>query len=186
METDNELFFPSPQRTHYRIWPLEFSIVCLFLATELSTASILTNQLIYQTCTVTLGYNVSDCKLLGTQNESSHIRNLEAEAQHHVTIIQMTRVLIESLIPAILSLFIGPWSDKFGRKPVMMASFYGYIAMYIALCFITFMSNMIPVSPWFYLLGSVFVTFGGGMCSIITGVFAFCADVTSESKRESR
>lgn len=186
METDTELFLPPPERTRYRIWPMEFSLFALCFASELSTASILTNQLIYQTCTVTLGYNVSDCILLGTKNESAYIHKLEAEAQHQVIKIQMAKLLIESLIPALLSLFIGPWSDKFGRKPVILASFYGYIAMYVAFCCIVFLSNMIPVSPWYYLIASVLMTCGGGICGIIMGVFSFCADVTVDGKRESR
>lgn len=37
----------------------------------------------------------------------------------------MARSLLESIIPAIVSLFIGPWSDKFGRRPIVLTTFTG-------------------------------------------------------------
>lgn len=38
--------------------------------------------------------------------------------------------LLESIMPAFVSLFIGPWSDKFGRRPILLTVFTGKIMMY--------------------------------------------------------
>lgn len=42
----------------------------------------------------------------------------------------MARSLLESIIPAIVSLFIGPWSDKFGRRPIVLTTFTGKAITY--------------------------------------------------------
>lgn len=181
MDHDNEL-----QRSRFRIWPLALALFCLFFALELSTATILPNQLIYQTCTVILGHNETDCQYLGSNNESDFVRHLEAEAQRYVTKFQMAKSLIENLIPAAMSLFIGPWSDKFGRKPLIVASFTGYMLQYVALIIVSIISNVVRVNPWFYISSSIVLAFGGGLSSIVTGCYAYMADTTVEETREAR
>lgn len=37
----------------------------------------------------------------------------------------MCRAILENIIPAFISFFIGPWSDKFGRKPVLLCTTLG-------------------------------------------------------------
>lgn len=39
--------------------------------------------------------------------------------------IFMAESLVQAIIPAFLALFIGSWSDKFGRKPVMLVTGFG-------------------------------------------------------------
>jgi len=37
----------------------------------------------------------------------------------------LTRTLFESIMPAICGLFVGSWSDQYGRKPLMIVSLVG-------------------------------------------------------------
>lgn len=37
----------------------------------------------------------------------------------------LTRTLFESIVPAICGLFIGSWSDHYGRKPLLIVSMVG-------------------------------------------------------------
>lgn len=37
----------------------------------------------------------------------------------------MCRAILENIIPAFISFLIGPWSDKFGRKPVLLSTTFG-------------------------------------------------------------
>lgn len=37
----------------------------------------------------------------------------------------MARAVLESIIPAFISVLIGPWSDKFGRRPILLSTFCG-------------------------------------------------------------
>lgn len=52
-------------------------------------------------------------------------KRIETQVQPYVARILMARSLLESIIPAIVSLFIGPWSDKFGRRPIVLTTFTG-------------------------------------------------------------
>ena len=68
----------------------------------------------------------------------------ETESKVQVTIanLLMWKSLIESLLPAVISLFIGPWSDINGRKFLFLASMFGD---YIIQFFIIF-----AVFVWFF------------------------------------
>lgn len=83
------------------------------------------NQIIYQTCTEIFEFNKSECVLLGTQNGTNETQLIEKVVQPYAAKIFMARTIIESLIPAFASMFIGPWSDKFGRRPVIISTYVG-------------------------------------------------------------
>lgn len=83
------------------------------------------NQIIYQTCTEIFHFNTSECMLLGTPNATNHTAEIESLVQPYAAKFFMARTIAENLFPAIASLFIGPWSDKFGRKPFILATFIG-------------------------------------------------------------
>lgn len=75
----------------------------------------------------------------------------------------MTSSLINSIIPAVMSLFIGPWSDKFGRKAVICATFAGFTVSLASFGALSYMSDLLPmVNPWLYLLPYIPVIVTGG------------------------
>lgn len=115
---DNELQKPA------RSYPLEIPMLLLFLCWNL-TGTVFQYQILYQTCIVSLGYNESDCSQLGNGEESEHLLNIERAVQTYAAKIFMCRAILENIVPALFSLFIGPWSDKYGRKPVLLCSFTG-------------------------------------------------------------
>lgn len=43
----------------------------------------------------------------------------------------MARAVLESIVPAFISFLIGPWSDKFGRKPILLSTFFGELYYFI-------------------------------------------------------
>lgn len=83
------------------------------------------NQIIYQTCTDIFKFNKTECVKLGTQNATNETEIIEKLVQPYAAKFFMARTIVESLLPALASLFIGPWSDKFGRKPVIVSTFVG-------------------------------------------------------------
>ncbi|XP_058828281.1 tetracycline resistance protein, class D-like isoform X2 [Topomyia yanbarensis] len=166
----------------YRFFILEPAILLLFYAWNVSSA-VFTNQIVYQTCTVTLGINQSECALLGTENETEATKDLEKTVQPYTTNILMAKSLIESIIPALCSMFIGPWSDKYGRKPVLLSTFIGSFFSYSLLALVCFLSGRSPIDPWYYILAFIPAALSGGNCALITGVFCYITDVTSEQNR---
>lgn len=87
--------------------------------------TVTTNLLVYRTCYVTLDYNETECALLGTDDASNATEELETTVQPHVTVISMSIHLTNAMISTLLCLFIGPWSDTHGRKPVLLFTLTG-------------------------------------------------------------
>lgn len=81
--------------------------------------------MVYRTCYVTLGYNQTECAALGSGHHDNATTKLEEIVQPYVTVLAMTKRLIETCITALLCFFIGPWSDKYGRRPVLLATLTG-------------------------------------------------------------
>lgn len=50
---------------------------------------------------------------------------IETEIQSYVADMFLTRTLMESIVPAFCGLFIGSWSDHYGRKPLLVVSMIG-------------------------------------------------------------
>lgn len=173
---------PNKLERKYRFFILEPAILLLFYSWNVSSA-VFTNQVVYQACTVTLGFNQTDCALLGTENETEAIQELERQVQPYTANILMVKSLIESIIPALCSMFIGPWSDKYGRKPVLMSTFIGSFFTYSLVTLVCFISGRYQVDPWYYVLAYIPAALSGGNCALITGVFCYITDVTSEQNR---
>lgn len=177
---------PSPEQNKferkYRYFILEPAILLLFYAWNVSSA-VFTNQVVYQACTVTFKHNESQCALLGTENETQEIVDLERQVQPYTATILMSKSLIESIIPALCSMFIGPWSDKYGRKPVLLSTFIGSFFSYSLVALICFLSSRYEIDPWYYILAYIPAALSGGNCALITGVFCYITDVTSEQNR---
>lgn len=53
------------------------------------------------------------------------LQKIEGEVQEYASTITMVSSILEATVPAIVSLFLGPWSDKFGRRPILLSTFTG-------------------------------------------------------------
>lgn len=67
-----------------------------------------------------LGYNISECALLGSENKDNYTQNLESIVQPYANVISMVNGIPSGITSAFIALFIGSWSDKYGRKPVII------------------------------------------------------------------
>lgn len=142
-----------------KLWSykLEPALILIFFGWNLAGA-VIPNQLLRETC-LSYGFNSTECSRLG-HNDT---RDIEQLIQPKVAEIMMTSSLINSIIPAVMSLFIGPWSDKFGRKGVICATFGGFTLSLASFGALSFMSDQLPmVSPWLYLLPYIPVIATGG------------------------
>ncbi|KAG4079764.1 hypothetical protein HA402_014895 [Bradysia odoriphaga] len=168
-----------------RILIMEPAVLLLFFAWSV-TGTVFQNQVIYQTCTEIFHFNKSECILLGTPNATNETEAIESIVQPYAAKFFMAKTIVESLFPALASMFIGPWSDKFGRKPVIMTTFIGYFIIYASVTVISYLSTLVPVNPWFYLLPYIPISICGGNCALITGIFSYVTDITTPSDRPAR
>lgn len=84
-----------------------------------------TNLILYRTCYVILGYNKSECALLGTSDANNRTKELEEKVQPHASVIMATDSFGAILVSSLLCFFLGAWSDKYGRRPVMLYTIAG-------------------------------------------------------------
>uniref|UniRef100_A0A0K8VTP2 Proton-coupled folate transporter n=1 Tax=Bactrocera latifrons TaxID=174628 RepID=A0A0K8VTP2_BACLA len=169
-----------------RIMSLELPVFLLFLAFLLS-GSVMLNQELYQTCVAVYHYNESDCEpLRGIIPKTEEAQIIEKSIQPYVAKITMVGSILNNVWPGILILFMGPWSDKFGRRPVLLAIFTAtFLGQVITTILVSF-SQVLSLNPWFYILASIPSTLVGGTSTIITIVFCYISDVTDMENKAKR
>ncbi|XP_062550017.1 probable peptidoglycan muropeptide transporter SLC46 [Armigeres subalbatus] len=176
---------PEIRQTRSGFFILEPPVFLISFALNVSTA-VFTDQLVYQACTVSLAINRTECDKLGKEYESPDVQALEARVQPYSADILMAESLADSILPAFMNLFIGPWSDRFGRKPVLLLTFTGCMLSHLLIAVICALSSWYRLDPWYYAISFVPSALSGATCTMLTSVFCYIADVTSEQERGNK
>lgn len=77
-----------------------------------------------------LHHSVDECKIFLAPEKNNETRSLEEEVQKYATFVQTVKTVIESIVPAVLSMFLGVWSDTHGRKPLVVWPLFGEFGIY--------------------------------------------------------
>ncbi|XP_046615096.1 tetracycline resistance protein, class D-like isoform X1 [Neodiprion virginianus] len=154
--------------------------VALLTFSQSFTGIILTDLIVYRTCLISLGTNHTyDCSMAHTNDSSIKERLLEAEAEPLASMIVMVKTLIESILSAVLSLFLGPWSDRGGRKPLLLGGLTGFTLMFGLLSLLCSWD----VSPWYLIIPSIPGYILGGSGTVILAAMCYISDTTAEKDR---
>ncbi|KPJ09641.1 Proton-coupled folate transporter [Papilio machaon] len=156
----------------YRI-TMELPLFFTMMALSLSGA-VTRNIILYRTCVHSLNHSKNECEGFLSPTKANITQHLEEEVQKYETFVSMVRVTFESVAPAILSLFLGVWSDTHGRKPLVVWP------LFVSYSMMDFMG------PWWYILTVIPTSFLGGYTSLFTGSFCYVSDITSIEKRSFR
>lgn len=119
---------------------LELPVLLLFFSWNL-TATVFQNQILYQTCTIYFAFNETFCLDLTNDVINDEIVSTEwnwtrivadevltfqtIDVESYASKIFMSRAVLENIIPAFIGFLIGPWADKYGRKPILLSTFLG-------------------------------------------------------------
>ena len=112
------------RRRHWCLLILEPGIFVAMIGQALSSA-VITQLLLVWNCQALFPLNATNCDMLVYKLDTQEARELEAVLEPRVTVLLMYKTVIESCIPVILSLFVGPWSDHHGRKPLILWPLFG-------------------------------------------------------------
>ncbi|XP_022224755.2 proton-coupled folate transporter [Drosophila obscura] len=165
---------------------LEPAVFLVFFGRFLTDAAY-QNQILYQTCVTVMQHNETECEpFLGRDRASDEVKKIEAQVQAYAANIMMINAILESTIPAIVSLFLGPWSDKFGRRPILLSTFTGFLLSAGILIVLTQIAAVTNINPWWFLLAAVPSVFSGGTCALVTVLYCHVSDVATESARAMR
>ena len=115
--------------------------------------------------------------------DSGAYNETQEYVQETVATMNLVTMLAKSIPPIIFALFIGPWSDKFGRKFLIVFPLIGYV-----LYDVWFLINVIYFD--FFSVDWLMLEFmqywaGGYMCFFL-GLYSYASDVSDESTRTVR
>ena len=97
--------------------------------------------------------------------------------------MQLVTMLVKGIPPIIFALFIGPWSDKFGRKFLIVFPLIGYV-----LYNVWFLINVIFYDYFTvdYLMVEVIQYWFGGFMCLFLGLYSYVSDISDEKTRTVR
>lgn len=132
---------------------------------------------VFRACTVDHGYSQGIC-----HNISSY-PNISSEVQVTVARFQQWFGVSSHIVPLILAFFLGAWSDKRGRKSILLAGFLGKL-------YFSFMITVITMNDWpldYVIYVAAFPSaLTGADLAIFAGCFAYIADVSHAKSRTLR
>jgi len=158
-----------------KIFSIELAIAVHAFSSGLHNV-IRTNLLIEKTCRVNLNLTDSVCDHINLYDKEND------QVQEEVTTINLYFTFLSALPCIFMSIIIGPWSDKNGRKPVLLIPILGHIiAQVVYIANVYFWSASAQ-----YILLSAMYSFFGGTTTLLIGVYSFIADTTSTETRTTR
>ena len=97
--------------------------------------------------------------------------------------INLVVMFIKGVPPVLFSLFIGPWSDRAGRKVLMILPMTGYIFFYLWMMINTIYYEEMAVE---YLMLEVLTYWPGGWMCLWLGYYSYISDISSPRSRAIR
>ncbi|XP_044746556.1 proton-coupled folate transporter-like [Coccinella septempunctata] len=144
---------------------------------------VFTNLVLYRTCYVTLGYNESDCALLGTGHKDNFTNNLTQLVEPDANNLNLYIQLPAGFICSFMGLYVGTWSDRNGRKPLLLSTL-GAQALGFAM---TAVFCLLPnLSPWYLILTVLPTLATGGFAAMLTLYLSYITDISDEHSRGTR
>jgi len=122
------------------------------------------------------GYNATICA-----NIDNHTME-ENMVQAGVTSLNMNLQILSALPSIFLGFFVGAWSDRNGRKPVILGPMLGYIVANL----VWLINIYYWEAPAKYLLATGVYSFFGGFTCLLVGLYSFMADITNVEMRTTR
>jgi len=123
-----------------------------------------------------LGYSQAICIDIDSHPEE------DDNVQTRVSQINMGLNIFAAIPSIILALFIGPWSDKNGRKPLIILPIVGAILSNL----VWILNVIFRSASAYFLLGTSLSTIFGGFTTLLIGMYSYLADISSIQARTTR
>lgn len=149
-------------------------------------ASLATQNLnLEKACRVNLRYSKEVCDALSNRETANYTKE-EAAVQQLVASMGVWKTALQSALPALVMLFVGSWSDRWGqRKPCMLLPIVGEFCTAIGLLICTYFFDELPMEVA-GLVEGLFPALTGGWFTLFMGVFCYIGDVTTVETRTLR
>lgn len=168
-------------KSHITVEP----ILTLFMVPSVLSLFAAQNLYIEKACRVNLQFGDEVCLDLRLRKTENHTAQ-EIEVQKLIASVQSWRSVINTIVPTLLMLFVGAWSDKTGRRKICMLM---PIFAELMTCFLnivnTYFFYEISVE-WTVIMDILFPSLTGGWYTMFLGTFSYLCDITSKETRTFR
>ncbi|XP_068620712.1 probable peptidoglycan muropeptide transporter SLC46 [Battus philenor] len=179
-ESTSSIVIRGPPGRPYRI-TVEIPLFLCMLGLAMSSSAI-SNIIFYRTCVHSLNHTEEECKDFLSPIRSNSTKWLEKDVQRYATFILTVKTAMEAVVPAVLSMFLGVWSDTYGRKPLIVWPILG-MALTSMLIVIY---GLVDLNPWWYILTVIPFSFTGGFVVLFTGAYCYVSDITTTQSTSIR
>ncbi|XP_047985958.1 solute carrier family 46 member 3-like isoform X2 [Leguminivora glycinivorella] len=149
--------------------------------------AMITNQTLQLEKACRVNLNLGDEICTSLRNQDANVSSVyEKQAQTYVAQRLAVKYVLYSLLPCTILLFVGAWSDKTGRRIVLMkVPMFADILATISTILNVFFFHALPVEVQIF-ADCLIIGCGGGWATFFLGVFSFIGDITSEENRTYR
>ncbi|XP_072930552.1 lysosomal proton-coupled steroid conjugate and bile acid symporter SLC46A3 [Epargyreus clarus] len=162
-----------PRYKYVTVEPSMFFYMMAFMVTTVFEQ----NFFVFRACTVNHGYSEEVC-----YNISSYV-DINKEVQKTTSIFHQWNGIANHIAPLVLAFFLGSYSDKRGRKILIVAGMLG--KLFYSIMFTLNTMNAWPVE--YLIFTATFpCALTGADLAIFAGCFAYVADVSSMKNRSLR
>ncbi|XP_072942910.1 probable peptidoglycan muropeptide transporter SLC46 isoform X2 [Epargyreus clarus] len=137
----------------------------------------------YRTCVYALHHTHEECKGFLSPTKTNETNYLEKDVQKYTTMVSTVKSVLDALGPAILSLFLGAWSNKYGRRPLITWSLFGMTLTTMLTVIYTMIETL---GPWWYIVTILPTALTGGFVVLFTGSYCYISDVSPPEKSTLR
>lgn len=182
--TENETFCERLKNfgRHITVEPIAFMTLFSSVFAAVATQTLALEK----ACRVSLNLGDVICDSLRIQNQSNNFSAYERMVQEHYSSHLMWKSALQSVLPCIVLVFIGGWSDKTGRRKVIML-------IPVIGGTLQSLSNIVNVIFFYQLPLQVliffdvfFINIAGGSSVMFIALFNYICDITTAETRTHR
>lgn len=161
-------------------------ILVFYLMPNIMASLAMQNLNLEKACRVNYKLDEAICDALSTRNRSGYNETDEQVVQKLVATINAYKNVIQSILPSVLLIFLGAWSDKHKRrKPCILMPLMGEIVTILAFLCSAYFFYQLPVEfNCFFEAVPPAVT--GGWFAMSMGVFSYISGISSVDTRTLR
>ncbi|KAF7270826.1 hypothetical protein GWI33_016233 [Rhynchophorus ferrugineus] len=163
-------------------------VLLFYILPSMMVTIAIQNLNLEKACRVNLAISQEHCDALTIRNVTAYSDYARDEQEVQILATNMTIVknTVQSILPGVILMFLGAWSDKFQkRKPCMLMPIMGDMSMVLGLLICTYFFYELPIE-----INSIFEAFcpaiTGTWFAMFTGVYSYISDVSTEEERTIR
>lgn len=160
-------------------------MICYVLPSVMASLAV-QNLSLEKACRVNLGLKEETCDAMSARNTSAYNITDEEAIQKLVATMSAYKNIIQSLLPSLLLMFLGSWSDRHcRRKPCIILPLFGEIVSCTGFILCTYFFYQLPME-FNVMSEAIPPALTGGWFCMFMGFFSYISGVTSVETRTLR